>query len=67
MMLYILLLIFILLLAVSYIAFKKDIIEPAVLFIAAYIISIFCTIININEWGIDYGIKAFFIILFGAI
>jgi oligosaccharide repeat unit polymerase len=46
---------------------KKDIANPSLIFIAVYLISIFCAIINIKNWGIDMDIRTFLILLIGGL
>ena len=48
----ILLLLFLVLLAVCYKKAQKDIMDPAVLFCAAYSVSVFCAALNIKTWDI---------------
>ncbi len=48
----ILLLLFFVLLAVCYKKAQKDIMDPAVLFCAAYSVSVFCAALNIKTWDI---------------
>ena len=51
----------------SYFLFKKDIIEPAIILVAAYILSVFCVIVNIEKWGVQLSNKAFWILLLGTL
>ena len=48
-MLYLLLILFIIMLIVSYLKLGKDIMQPAVIFCSAYILSIVCVMLNIGK------------------
>lgn len=67
MLIYVLLLLFIVMLTFTYFLFKKDIIEPAIIFTAAYVVSIFCCAINVKKWGINLDIRTFILLIAGAI
>lgn len=62
-----LLIIFVVLLITTYLIFKKDILQPAVIFIAMYTISIACACLNIRKWNIELNLTTFLVILIGAI
>lgn len=62
-----LLAVFVILLIVSYLMCKKDIMQPSVLFCAVYVVSILCAIYNIDNWSIDLGWGVFAILTLGAI
>lgn len=66
-MLILLLCIFIALLIGTYFLFKKDIMQPAVVFVAMYVVSIFCAVVNIEKWNIDFKLNTFIVLLVGAI
>lgn len=58
---------YIMLLIVSYFLFKKDILQPGVIFIAAYVVSVFCAVLNIDKWNINFHTNTFLVLLLGAI
>lgn len=67
MLIYILFIALIAMLIVSYFLFKKDIIEPAIILLAAYILSTFCVIVNVNKWGVELHSNTFWILLLGTL
>ena len=67
MLIYILFIALIVILIGSYFLYKKDIIEPSIVLVAAYILSVFCVIVNINKWGVQLSNKAFWILLLGTL
>lgn len=67
MLIILLLTIYTILLIISYFLFKKDILQPGVVFIAAYVVSVFCATLNINKWNINFHTNTFLVLLFGAI
>lgn len=67
MLIYILLLCFILILISSYFLFKKEIMHPAIIFIAMYTFSVLCAVCNVEKWGIQMSTMTFILLLFGAI
>ena len=66
-MIYVLLIIFIAMLICVYYLFDKEIIEPAVIFVSVYTLSIFCACLNVTKWNINLSITTFWIILIGAL
>ena len=66
-MLIILLGVFILLLILCYFGFKKEIINPPVIFCATYTFSILCACLNMKRWNINLSYKTFWILVIGAI
>lgn len=66
-MLILLLFIFVFMLIGAYFLFKKDITQPAVVFLGMYVVSILCAVVNIENWHIELDIKTFLILLLGAI
>lgn len=66
-MLFILLIVLIILVTISYNLCGKDILAPSVLGCAVYIVSIIFAIINIDYWGINYSFKTFIIMLVGIL
>lgn len=67
MLLVLLFILFVIMLFLAYFLFKKDIIEPTIIFLASYVLSIFCTIINIKKWGIEFSVKTFLILFIGSV
>ena len=67
MLIYILFFVFLVLMIGSYFLFKKDIIEPAIIFTIAYTISTFCAMVNVEYWNIDLKLETFLILLFGGV
>ena len=67
MYIYILLILFIAILAISYLLFKKEIMQPAVIFCTAYMASVLCATLNINNWNINLSPQAFWVLLIGEI
>ena len=67
MYIYILLILFIAILAISYLLFKKEIMQPAVVFCTAYAASVLCATLNINNWNINLSPQAFWVLLLGEI
>lgn len=66
-MIYILFICLIIMLIVSFYIYKKDIIEPSIVLIASYALSVFCVLINVEKWGIHLSNKAFWILLLGTL
>lgn len=66
MLIYILLLCFILMLIGSYFLFKKEIMQPSLIFMFMYTVSVFCAIYNIEAWGIEMSKLTFILLLLGA-
>lgn len=64
---YILLAIFILYLIITYIIFKKDVLQPAVIFSAVYIICILSTIYNIQKWNVNIQLNTLLVLVLGAL
>lgn len=67
MYIYILLAIFIVFLIASYIMFKKDIIQPAVMFCISFVVSIASAVVNIKNWSMELRTNTFLVILLGGI
>lgn len=67
MLIYILFITFLVMLTTAYFMYKKDILQPAVIFLAVYTVSIFCAMVNVKSWGIDLKLETFLIILLGGI
>jgi len=67
MLIYILLLCFIGMLIGSYFLFKKEIMQPSIIFMVMYTISVFCAVCNIEKWGIHMSKMTFVILLLGAV
>mgnify|MGYP004662994143 FL=1 len=66
-MIYILLIIFIAMLIGVYYLFDKEIIEPVIIFVTAYTLSIFCACLNVAKWNINLSLTTFLVLLIGAI
>lgn len=66
-MLYLLLILFIIMLIVSYLKLGKDIMQPAVIFCSAYILSIACVIMNIGKWNIVFHLNTFLVLTLGGL
>ena len=66
-MIILLLILFIIMLIASYFLFKKEIMQPAIVFCAAYTISILCAVFNIDKWGIELNQLTFWILLLGGL
>lgn len=66
-MIYILLVIFIAMLIGTYYLFDKEVIEPAIIFVSAYSLSIFCACLNVTKWNIKLSPITFLILLIGAL
>lgn len=62
-----LLVITVLLLMIVYKMTDKDIMNPAVIFSAVYVVSIGCAVINIERWNINMSWKTFAYLLLGAV
>ncbi len=67
MLIYLLLICFIILLIGSYFLFKKEIMQPSIIFIAMYTFSVLCAVVNVENWGINMSVATFLILLLGAI
>lgn len=67
MLIYIMFSILFALLIFSYFYFKRDIVNPAVLFFTVYSFSVFCALFNIEKWGIEIQPITFCIIIGGAL
>ena len=59
--------IYIIFLIISYFLFKKDILQPGIIFLSVYVVSIFCALINVEKCNIDFKSNTFCVFLFGAI
>ncbi len=66
-MIYILLIIFIAMLIGIYYLFDKEIIEPVIIFLTAYTLSIFCACLNVAKWNINLSLTTFLVLLIGAL
>ena len=66
MLIYILLLCFIFMLIGSYFLFKKEIMQPSLIFMFMYTVSVFCAVCNIDTWGIQMSKLTFILLLVGA-
>ena len=66
-MLIALLLIYIVLLIINYIFYKKEITSPSIIFCFTYIISFFCAILNIKNWNINFRVNTFLVFLIGGL
>lgn len=66
-MIFVLLVMLIIILFISYKIFCKDIMQPAIIMNIMYIISVGCACVNVNKWNISLNIVTFFIILLGTI
>ena len=67
MLLLILLLIFIILLVANYFYYKKELTSPSIIFCLTYTLSIFCALLNIKNWNINFHINTFLVLLIGGI
>ena len=67
MLIYLLFVLLLVLLVLSYFHFKKDIVHPSVLFLAVYTFSVFCALFNVEKWNIDLSYTTFLILLGGAL
>lgn len=66
-MLELLLIIFLILIFVTYVLFDYDVMAPPFLFCSMYFFSILCAFLNRVRWGIELSNEAFYIYLLGAI
>lgn len=66
-MIYLLLIVFIVMLFLTYKKFDEDIIAPPVVLVAGYTFSIICASVNVKNWGIDLHINTFFVLLYGTL
>lgn len=64
---YILLAIFITYFIATYILLKKDLLQPAVIFSAVYIVCILSTIYNIKKWNVNIQLNTLLILALGAL
>lgn len=67
MLIYILLLTFIIMLVGSYYLFKKEIMQPSIIFLFMYTFSIACAVLNVKTWGIHMSKMTFLILVLGAV
>ncbi|MDY5912884.1 MAG: O-antigen polymerase [Inconstantimicrobium porci] len=67
MLIYILFAFFVVMLGLSYVLFKKEIMQPAVIFMAVYVVSIGCVLPNIEKWGVSLYYKTFWILFLGGV
>lgn len=67
MLIYFLVVLLLILLIGSWFLFKKDIIQPSVIFVGMYFVSTLCCVLNVNKWGVDMQWNTFFLLLIGAI
>ena len=67
MYIYILLAFFVIALVVSYFIFNKEIMQPAIIFCTAYMLSVLCATVNITKWNINMDLKTFLILSLGAV
>ena len=58
-MIFLLLIVFIVMLFLTYKKFDEDIIAPPVVLVAGYTFSIICASVNVKNWGIDLHINTF--------
>ena len=47
--------------------FKKDIMQPSILLTVSYVLSVFCALLNIKKWGINFSNITFGVILLGTL
>lgn len=67
MLIYILLILFVAMLVLSYRVFNREIVNPSVIFCFMYTLSILSAIYNISAWNIDLVWKTFFILFLGGV
>lgn len=66
-MIYLLLIVFLIMLYLTFIKFDKDIIAPPVVLVAGYTLSIACATVNVKNWGIDLHLNTFFVLVYGTL
>ena len=66
-MIYLLLIVFFIMLYLTFIKFDKDIIAPPVVLVAGYTLSIACAAVNVKNWGIDLHLNTFFVLVYGTL
>lgn len=66
-MIYLLLIVFFIMLYLTFKKFDKDIIAPPVVLVAGYTLSIACAAVNVKNWGIDLHLNTFFVLLYGTL
>lgn len=63
----ILFILFILMTIGMFLKLKKEVTQPAIIFLTVYTFSIGCAVLNIQKWGIDMKLNTFLILLLGAV
>lgn len=66
-MIYLLLIVFLIMLYLTFKKFDKDIIAPPVVLVAGYTLSIVCAAVNVKNWGIDLHLNTFFVLVYGTL
>ncbi len=66
-MIYLLLIVFFIMLYLTFKKFDKDIIAPPVVLVAGYTLSIACATVNVKNWGIDLHLNTFFVLVYGTL
>lgn len=66
-MIYLLLIVFLIMLYLTFKKFDKDIIAPPVVLVAGYTLSIVCAVVNVKNWGIDLHLNTFFVLVYGTL
>lgn len=66
-MIYLLLIVFLIVLYLTFQKFDKDIIAPPVVLVAGYTLSIVCATVNVKNWGIDLHFNTFFVLVYGTL
>lgn len=66
-MIYLLLIVFLSMLYLTFEKFDKDIVAPPVVLVAGYTLSIACATVNVKNWAIDLHVNTFFVLVYGTL
>lgn len=66
-MIYLLFIVFLIMLYLTFIKFDKDIIAPPVVLVSGYTLSIICAIANVEKWGIVLHSNTFCVLIYGTL